>query len=29
MEVFIGDYEYHIVVTVNNEEDNNSDNLEL
>ena len=29
IEVLIGDYEYHIVVTVSNEEDNDTNKFEL
>ena len=28
-EILIGDYEYHIIVTVENEEDNDTNRLEL
>jgi len=29
LKILIGDYEYHIIVTVENEEDNNTNRLEL
>jgi len=29
LDILIGDYEYHIVVTVENEEDNDTNRLEL
>ena len=29
LDILIGDYEYHIIVTVENEEDNDTNRLEL
>jgi hypothetical protein len=29
LEILIGDYEYHIIITVENEEDNDTNRLEL
>ena len=29
LDILIGDYEYHIIVTVENEEDNDTNKLEL